>query len=118
MISDENPEGHAMVAQAAIQQGKTLALNILSKIRTGNFKTPFVYKDSGSMATIGKKDAVADLKIIFLNGRIGWWLWSIIHLISINSFENKIKIAFNWMMKYFTYEKANQLIIRKYKREP
>lgn len=117
MISNENPKGHGMVAQAAIQQGKTLAVNILSKISTGSFKTPFEYKDSGSMATIGKKDAVADLKIIFLNGRTGWWLWSIIHLISINSFENKIRVAFNWMMKYFTYEKANQLIIRRYKRE-
>lgn len=117
MISEKYPKGHSMVAQAAIQQGKTLTINILSKIKTGKFKTPFVYKDKGSMATIGKKDAVADLKIIFLNGRLGWWLWSIIHLISINTFENKIKVAFNWITKYFTYDKANQLIIRKYKRE-
>ena len=117
MISPENPKGHGMVAQAAIQQGKTLAVNILSKIDTGSFKTPFIYNDKGSMATIGKKDAVADLKILFLNGRVGWWLWSIVHLISITSVKNKIKVSFNWMMKYFTYEKANQLIIRKYKRK-
>ncbi len=68
------------------------------------------------MATIGKKDAVADLKIAFLNGRTGWLLWSFIHLISITGFKNKFKVAFNWAMKYLSYEKANQLIIRKYTR--
>jgi len=117
MISVENPNGHGMVAQAAIQQGKTLANNILSKMNTGSFKTPFIYLDKGSMATIGKKDAVADLNIFFLNGRIGWLLWSFVHLISITGFKNKFKVGFNWMMKYFSYEKANQLIIRKYKKD-
>jgi len=116
MVTNENPNGHPMVAQAAIQQGKTLANNILSKIKNGDFKTPFCYVDKGSMATIGKKDAVADLKIAFLNGRIGWLLWSFIHLISITGFKNKFKVAINWMFKYLSYEKANQLIIRKYTR--
>ncbi len=117
MISEANPKGHPMVAQVAIQQGKILAQNLLSKINTGSFKIPFEYKDSGSMATIGKKDAVADLKITFLNGRLGWLLWSAIHLFSITGFKNKFKVSLNWMMKYFTYEKANQLIIRKYQRK-
>lgn len=116
MISDANPKGHPMVAQVAIQQGKTLANNMLSKINSGVFKVPFNYVDKGSMATIGKKDAVADLKIFFLNGRIGWLLWSFIHLITITGFKNKFKVGLNWMMKYLSYEKANQLIIRKYKR--
>lgn len=117
MISSQNPKGHPMVAQAAIQQGKTLATNILSKIKMGSFKSVFNYVDKGSMATIGKKDAVADLNIFFLNGRIGWLLWSFIHLISITGFKNKFKVGFNWMMKYLSYEKANQLIIRKYNRD-
>jgi len=117
MISDQNPKGHPMVAQAAIQQGKALAENIVSKIEKGIFSKPFQYKDKGSMATIGKKNAVADLKIAFLNGRLGWLLWSFIHLISITGFKNKFKVGLNWMAKYFSYEKANQLIIRKYKRE-
>jgi NADH dehydrogenase len=101
----------------AIQSGKILAENLLSKISTGNFKRHFVYIDKGSMATIGKKNAVADLKITFLNGRLGWLLWSAIHLFSITGFKNKFKVSLNWMMKYFTYEKANQLIIRKYERK-
>lgn len=116
MVTEESPKGHPMVAQVAIQQGKKLADNILSKINTGKFKTIFEYKDKGSMATIGKKNAVADLKTTFLNGRWGWILWSIVHLISITGFKNKFKVSFNWMLKYFSYEKANQLIIRKYNR--
>ena len=115
MITEENPNGHPMVAQAAIQQGKTLAENILNYVKNGKFISEFEYKDKGSMAIIGKKDAVADIKSFYLKGRFGWLLWSIIHLISINSFRNKMKIAFNWMLKYFTYDKTNQLIIRKYK---
>jgi len=116
MVTKENPKGHPMVAQVAIQQGQTLADNILSKINTESFQTQFDYNDKGSMATIGKKNAVADLKITFLNGRLGWLLWSAIHLLSITGFKNKFKVSFNWMMKYFSYEKANQLIIRKYQR--
>jgi len=117
MITDENPRGHPMVAQAAIQQGKSLAKNLHFKVKTGNFKEPFHYFDKGSMATIGKKDAVADLKVAFLDGRIGWLLWSFIHLITITGFKNKFRVGLNWMMKYFSYDKANQLIIRKYSRD-
>lgn len=117
MISAENPKGHPMVAQVAIQQGHTLAENIFSKTKTNHFKKPFKYNNKGSMATIGKKDAVADLNSTFLDGKIGWMLWSLIHLISITGFKNKVTVSFNWMLKYFSYEKANQLIIRKYKRE-
>ncbi|MFT5724320.1 MAG: NADH dehydrogenase [Bacteroidia bacterium] len=116
MITEDNPRGHPMVAQVAIQQGQNLAHNILSHIELNKFKSAFRYKDKGSMATIGKKDAVADLNITFLNGRIGWVLWSFIHLISITGFKNRIKVGFSWVMKYFTYEKANQLIVRKYKK--
>lgn len=117
MITEDNPRGHPMVAQVAIQQGQSLAKNILAKIETGNFLKEFHYVDKGSMATIGKKDAVADLKFTFLDGRIGWVLWSIIHLISITGFKNRFKVGFSWIMKYFSYEKANQLIVRKYERK-
>lgn len=116
MITGENPRGHPMVAQVAIQQGKSLAKNISSMIKTGSFDFGFHYLNKGSMATIGKKDAVADLKIAFLDGRLGWLLWSFVHLISITGFKNKFRVGLNWMMKYFSYEKANQLIIRKYHR--
>lgn len=117
MLSEENPKGHPMVAQVAIQQGKALAKNILDKIKLGKFSNKFHYVDKGSMATIGKKDAVADLKITFLNGKIGWLLWSFVHLVSITGFKNRFRVALSWLMKYFSYDKANQLIVRKYERK-
>lgn len=64
MITDKNPSGHPMVAQVAIQQGKALGKNIISLVSTGQLNAPFTYRNKGSMATIGKKDAVADLKIL------------------------------------------------------
>lgn len=107
-LENENfPKGLPMVAQTAIQQGKHLAKNILS-----DNPKPFTYKDKGSMATIGMKNAVADINSIFFQGKLGWFLWSIIHLISITSFNNRLTVGFNWMIKYFSYDKANQLIIR------
>jgi len=107
--------GHPMVAQVAIQQGRHLGKNLLSLVKKGELISKFRYRDKGSMAIIGKKDAVADIKSIFLNGKTGWLIWSVIHLISLTGFKNKIAVAVNWAVKYFTYEKSNQLIIRKYK---
>ncbi len=114
MKTSQFPNGHPMVAQVAIQQGRMLGKNILSLVKTGNLKSKFIYKDKGSMAIIGKKDAVADIKTIFLNGKFGWLIWSVIHLITLTGFKNKVAVAVNWAIKYFTYDKANQLIIRKY----
>lgn len=114
MQTSEYPDGHPMVAQSAIQQARTLGKNILSKVEDGKFKNVFQYKNKGSMAIIGKKDAVADLKNVFLNRRLGWLIWSMIHLLTLTSFKNKIAVGLSWMIKYFTYDKANQLIIRKY----
>lgn len=105
------PTGLPMVAQTAIQQGIYLAKYISSEN-----PVPFNYKDKGSMATIGMKNAVADVKSIFFQGKLGWFLWSIIHLLAITSFKNRLTVGFNWAMKYFSYDKANQLIIRNVKK--
>jgi NADH dehydrogenase len=114
MQTPDYPKGHPMVAQVAIQQARNLGKNILSLQRSENMISEFRYNDKGSMAIIGKKDAVADIMSVFLDGRIGWLLWSMIHLITITGFKNKISVAINWAIKYFTYEKANQIILRKY----
>lgn len=104
--TDEFPRGLPMVAQVAIQQGKYLAKNIFRPT------TDFVYKNKGSMAIIGMKTAVADIKSLFFKGKFGWLIWSFIHLISITSFKNRMVVGFNWLSKYLNYEKTNQLIIR------
>jgi len=113
MVTEEYPHGHPMVAQVAIQQGKKLAENIL---RLMQHKEPekFIYRDKGSLATVGKRRAVADLGKFRFGGYIAWLLWSVVHLLSISGFRNKLLVALNWTWSYFTYDKGNRLIIRKY----
>ena len=114
LISEETPKGHPQVAQAAIQQGKHLAKILLNNIRSKSSE-PFIYKDKGSLATVGKRRAVADLGKLKFAGYFAWLLWSIVHLMSISGFRNKLLVGFNWAVSYFSYEKSNRVIIRNFK---
>ena len=114
MVSDHYPSGHPMVAQVAIQQGKQLANNILLQLQ-GKERKKFSYKDKGSLATIGKRKAVADIGKLRFGGYIAWLLWSVVHLLSISGFRNKLLVGLNWAWSYFTYDKGNRLIIRKFR---
>ncbi len=108
----EKPNGDPQVAQTAIQQGKLLAENILNIIRNKPLKK-FKYKDRGSLATVGKRKAVADIGKLRFGGYFAWLLWSFVHLMSISGFRNKLLVGINWMISYFSYEKSNRLIIKK-----
>ena len=111
--SPDYPNGHPMVAQPAIQQGKRLAKNLMKLIKNESM-VPFEYQDKGTMATIGRKKAVASIKKLKFGGFFAWLIWSFIHLISLIGFRNKIMVAINWLWSYFTYEKGNRVIIRRY----
>ncbi|MEJ7647313.1 MAG: NAD(P)/FAD-dependent oxidoreductase [Chryseolinea sp.] len=118
MVSSEHPEGYAMMAQPAIQQGKWLGTN-LKRLLSGEALQPFRYSDQGSMATIGRNKAVADLKIF---GRLyktqgfkAWFVWMFVHLTSLIGFRNKLVVMINWMWSYFTYDTGIRLIIGKKK---
>jgi len=113
MITDDYPYGHPMVAPAAIQQGENLAKNLLKPKKQWQ---PFLYNDKGSLATIGKKSAVADFGKVHIKGILAWLIWSTVHLMSISGFKNKLAVGLSWASSYFTYDKGNRLIIRKYKR--
>lgn len=114
MITDTYPNGHPMVAPVAIQQGKNLADNLLKPKEQGK---PFQYFDKGLLATIGKKSAVADFGKLHIWGIFAWLIWSTVHLMSISGFKNKLAVGLNWASSYFTYDKGNRLIIRKFKRK-
>ncbi|WP_178987114.1 NAD(P)/FAD-dependent oxidoreductase [Winogradskyella schleiferi] len=117
VITEETPKGHPQVAQTAIQQGKYLG-NVLLKIIKDEGVNPFEYKDKGSLATVGKRKAVADLGKFKFAGYFAWLLWSVVHLLSISGFRNRLMVGFNWAVSYFTYEKSNRLIIRNFKPKP
>lgn len=113
MTSDEYPKGHPMLAQVAIQQGTHLANNLKRQLK-GKEMEPFQYKDKGSMATIGRNKAVADLNGVKLGGFLAWMIWMFVHLISIIGFRNRLIVFSNWVWNYFTYDKGTRLIIRKF----
>ena len=102
--------GHPQMAQPAIQQGRLLADNLKRLINKKTLK-PFRYKDLGSMATVGRNRAVADLKALKLSGFIAWLIWMFIHLVSIIGFKNKFFVLISWLMSYFSYDKSNRLLI-------
>lgn len=114
IITQDIPKGHPQVAQTAIQQGKYLGDSLFNIIHNRPIK-PFKYKDKGALATVGKRRAVADLGKFKFGGYFAWLLWSIVHLMSISGFRNRLMVGFNWAISYFTYEKSNRLIIRNFK---
>ncbi len=116
MKTKDYPDGHPMVAQPAIQQGKNLALNILRQLSSQPLK-PFRYTNKGSLATIGKKKAVAYIYGLTFSGFIAWIIWSAVHLMSIIGVRNRLFIALSWLLSYFTFDKGDRVIIRKYKKE-
>ena len=113
METEAYPKGHPMVAQVAIQQGQRLAKNFI-KMSLEKPLAPFKYKDKGSMATIGRNKAVADLPVASFGGLMAWLIWMFIHLISLIGFRNKLVTFNNWVWSYFTYDRGTRLIIRKF----
>jgi NADH dehydrogenase len=111
MITPETPNGHPGVAPAAIQQGNCLAKNLV-RIINSEATVPFKYKDKGSLATIGRNKAVADLGWLHLQGFFAWILWGVVHIMSLAGFTNKGTIFFSWAISYFTKNSDNRLIIR------
>jgi NADH dehydrogenase len=111
METPNYPKGHPQVAQTAIQQAKLLAKNLISIQRSGNLKE-FEYRDKGSMATVGRNRAVADLKVVKLKGALAWMMWSVVHLFSIFGLRNKVSVFIDWVWSYLTYDQSLRILIK------
>ncbi len=109
------PHGHPQVAQVAIQMGKNVAHNIQYLLKGAPLRA-FEYYDKGSMATIGRNKAVADLEKAHFKGFIAWLMWTMVHLLFLIGFRNRLIVFINWIWSYITYDKGSRVIIRKYKR--
>ena len=116
MVSEDFPQGHPMMAQPAIQHGRQLAANIINLVAKKPLK-PFVYKDKGSMATIGRNKAVVDLPHYKFSGVFAWFVWMFVHLLSLIGFKNKAVVFLNWVYNYIRFDREARLIIRPYKKK-
>ena len=115
MASEQYPQGHPMMAQPAMQQGRLLANNLIKIINKKEPK-PFEYKDKGSMATIGRNKAVVDLPKFKFSGVFALFVWMFVHLFSLIGFKNKAVVFLNWVYNYIRFDREARLIMRPYKK--
>jgi NADH dehydrogenase len=106
------------VAQVAIQEGQFVAKVIRQEVASGTrnagtgniLRPPFHYRDKGSLATIGRAAAVAEIGKFHISGYIAWVTWLFVHIFFLIGFQNRILVFIQWAWSYFTYERSARLI--------
>ena len=98
------------IAPVAKQQGAYVARAIRAKLSGGNDLSPFVYRDRGLLATIGRKAAVIAYDRIRLKGRLAWWLWGAAHIYFLVSLRNRVIVVTQWLWLYLVFERGARLI--------
>ncbi|CAN5517048.1 NAD(P)/FAD-dependent oxidoreductase [soil metagenome] len=114
----EEKDGKSLpgVSPVAMQQGRHAADNILTMME-GLKPRRFWYWDKGSMATIGRNKAVADLNFMHLSGLPAWLVWLFVHIIFLVGFRNRVAVLLQWAWAYVTFNKGARLITRNFQAE-
>ncbi|AWP24023.1 quinol oxidase [Acidiferrobacter sp. SPIII_3] len=97
------------LAPAAKQGGTYVARAILGRLR-GEAPPPFRYRHMGSLATIGRKAAVASFGGVNVSGAPAWWLWGAVHVAFLVGLRNRISVMFSWFWAYLTFKRGTRLI--------
>ena len=93
------------VGAAAKQMGRTAALNLLARIQN-HATLPFVYRDYGMLATIGRNAAVGTIGGVQISGRLAWLFWVCVHLFYLIGFRNRLVVLFDWAWAYVSFERS------------
>ncbi len=101
---------HPMLAPVAIQQGEHVARQIAAAATGQPPPGPFRYRDRGTMATIGRNAAIAQIGPLRVSGFLGWLMWLFVHLIQIVSFRSRLVVLLNWAWDYFLFDRPVRLI--------
>ena len=105
------------VAPAAMQEGKHAAKNILRSLRAEP-RTPFRYRDKGSMATIGRWSAVAQMGKLKISGPLAWLAWLLIHVMFLIEFRNRLIVLMQWAWSFISYDRGARLITGPLRHDP
>jgi NADH dehydrogenase len=109
--TDRSGEPLPMLAQVAIQGGRHAARSI-RRLLAGKQPKAFTYRNHGIMATIGRRDAVAELPGgLFFRGTVGWLAWLGVHLLFLIGFRNRAVVLLNWAWNYVTWDRASRVVI-------
>jgi len=112
---DEHGQALPGVSPTAMQMGRYVAAIIARESGAGavSERAPFRYVDKGSMATIGRSRAIAQVKRLKLSGMLAWLAWLLVHIWYLIGFRNRLLVMFDWAMSYFTYRRGARLITGK-----
>ena len=108
----KNPDGTPQpgIAPVAKQQGAYVARALIARTRGRAAPPPFVYRDRGLLATIGRKAAVIAYRKLRLTGWIAWWIWGAAHVYFLVSLRNRIIVVTQWLWAYVVFERGARLI--------
>ena len=101
------------VAPVAMQQGEYVAHHIEAKVQQKE-SSKFRYLDLGSLAVIGRHEAVADFNFMRIKGWLAWFIWTFVHIYYLVEFDNKLLVMIQWGWNYFTHRRGARLITGKY----
>jgi NADH dehydrogenase len=101
----------AMQAPPAMQQGRAVARSIRAQL-AGVTAPPFRYRDKGSLATIGRRAAVGQVRGLRFRGFLGWVVWLAVHLYYLIDFENRVRVLMRWAWYYVRYDRPVRAIMR------
>jgi len=104
------------ISPVAMQQGRHAARNVLAMIKRRKPER-FRYWDKGTMATIGRNKAVADLRFVHLSGLVAWLAWLFVHIVFLVGFRNRLLVLIQWAWAYITFDKGARLITRNFQSE-
>jgi NADH dehydrogenase len=116
MITEDFPNGHPQIAPAAIQQAQLVASNFEKTFKQWTLDR-FRYFDKGTMATVGRNKAVAQVGKLNIGGFAGWFVWMALHLMLLVGYRNRLIVFVNWVWSYFSYDRNIRLIIRPFQRK-
>ncbi|MEP3278473.1 MAG: NAD(P)/FAD-dependent oxidoreductase [Stappiaceae bacterium] len=98
------------IAPAAKQMGKYTARVIRHRLAGTKPPAPFAYFHSGSLATLGRRAAIADFGKLKLTGPIAWWVWGVAHIFFLIGTKSRISVAWSWLWSYMTGHNSARLI--------
>jgi NADH dehydrogenase len=108
-LKDKNGKQVPGVAPVALQEGAATARNIGREVQ-GKPRKDFHYLDKGSLATIGRAAAVAEIGKIHISGFVAWLAWLFVHVFFLIGFRNRLLVMIQWAWSYITYERGARLI--------
>ncbi|NTV98908.1 MAG: NAD(P)/FAD-dependent oxidoreductase [Chlorobiaceae bacterium] len=108
----ENGKPLPGLAPVAQQQGKSIAKNIKLDLK-GKERKPFVYRDKGQMATIGKNKAIVEVGKLKFDGILAWFTWLLVHIYFLTSFRHRVFVMLQWAWSYFTFSYGARLIVNR-----